>query len=67
MLVAAILGAAVGGLVSWLWARSHPPVKNFGMMLAPDVRELAPVIAFLGALIGAVLGAFSFWVGRKLY
>jgi hypothetical protein len=67
LLIAAILAGASCGLVSWLWARSYPPVQNFGMIPVPDIRELAPLIAFLGGLIGAILGAFSIWLGRKVF
>ena len=63
----AILAGAGCGLVSWLWARSHPPVQNWGMIPVPDIRELAPLIAFLATLIGAILGALSIWVVRKVF
>lgn len=67
MLVGAILAGAGCGLASWLWARSYPPVQNWGMIPVPDIRELAPLIAFFGTVIGAILGAFSIWVARKVF
>ena len=67
LLAGAVLAGVGCGLILWLWARSHPPVQNFGMIPVPDIRELALLIASVGAVIGAILGALAVWVPRKMF
>jgi hypothetical protein len=66
LLAGAVIAGTGCGLALWLWARSYPPERNFGMILAPGIRELAPLFAFVGAVIGAILGALTVWIARKI-
>jgi len=67
LLLGAVVAGAVCGFAAWLWARSYPPVQNFGLIPVPGIKELASIIAFCGTLVGAILGVLAVWVGRKVF